>query len=88
MSDAETTFEKGQECWDKVIQTNLRGAALVANSVAKRMIQGGMKGSIINISSIVGTSRFVFPGMGIYASSKAALIALTKVCIQLKTSLN
>ena len=65
--------------WDTVLSINLRGVGLVVKSAVKRMIPGGKKGSIINISSIAGIERGVNAGAGIYAASKAGLIQYTKV---------
>jgi NAD(P)-dependent dehydrogenase (short-subunit alcohol dehydrogenase family) len=62
--------------WDRVLDTNLRGAWLMAQEIARHMAGHGQGGSIINIASVVGfrTSRNLTP----YAASKAALIHLTK----------
>lgn len=63
--------EKG---WDRIFDTNCKGAFLLSRAVAKRMIdQGG--GKIINITT-VGAERGGV-GMGIYHASKAALKMLT-----------
>jgi NAD(P)-dependent dehydrogenase (short-subunit alcohol dehydrogenase family) len=62
--------------WDTVVNTNLRGAFLMATEVARHMRDSGRPGSIINIASILGLrqSNLVAP----YAVSKAGLIQLTK----------
>ncbi|RKH14558.1 SDR family oxidoreductase [Corallococcus sp. CA053C] len=62
--------------WDAVIDTNLKGAYLVARAVARRLVEAGTPGSIINIASILGlrVSGSVSP----YCASKAGLIHLTK----------
>jgi len=62
--------------WDRVIDTNLKGAWLVAQQVAQRLIQKNKPGTIINISSIMGYR--VAKAVSSYAASKAGLIQLTK----------
>jgi NAD(P)-dependent dehydrogenase (short-subunit alcohol dehydrogenase family) len=63
--------------WDRVIDTNLKGAWLMAQEVARHMVRLGHGGSIINIASILGqraTGR-----LAPYCASKAGLIQLTRV---------
>ena len=62
--------------WDKVVNTNLRGAWLVAQESARHMVRFGHGGSIINIASILGLAGTgqVAP----YCASKAGLINLTR----------
>jgi NAD(P)-dependent dehydrogenase (short-subunit alcohol dehydrogenase family) len=62
--------------WDLVVDTNLKGAWLVATETARRLVAAQRKGSIVNIASILGerVGAFVAP----YAASKAGLIQLTK----------
>ena len=61
--------------WDKVMDTNLKGAWLVAQEAARRMVEAG-GGNIINIASILGLR--VIGGVSAYCASKAGLIHLTK----------
>lgn len=63
--------------WDTVLDTNLKGAWLVAREAAHRMINAGASGSIVNIASMLGS--VVQKGTGPYAASKAALIQITRV---------
>lgn len=62
--------------WDQVMNTNLKGAWLVAQEAARKMIESGKGGSIINIASITGLR--VAGQVSTYAASKAAIIHLTK----------
>lgn len=62
--------------WDHVMDTNLKGAWMVAQEVARRMIRNEKGGSIINIASILGTQ--VLPGIATYAVSKAGLVQMTR----------
>ncbi|MBS6360484.1 SDR family oxidoreductase [Burkholderia sp.] len=64
-----------------VFDTNTRGAFFVAQEVAKRMIMrsngnGKPPYRIINIASVAGLR--VFPQIGLYAMSKAAVVHMTK----------
>ncbi len=63
--------------WDSVLDTNLKGAWLVAREAARRMSGAQTAGSIVNIASIL--SRAVQKGTGPYAASKAALVQITRV---------
>jgi NAD(P)-dependent dehydrogenase (short-subunit alcohol dehydrogenase family) len=69
-------LEQTEEDWDWILNTNLKGAWLVATSVAKGMRTLGCEGSIINVASILGLRQAgrVAP----YAISKSGLIQLTK----------
>ena len=62
--------------WSSVIGTNLTGSWLVAQHTARRMIQHGRGGSIINIASILGLR--VAGGVMPYAVSKAGMVQMTK----------
>ena len=65
-----------EEEWDTVLDTNLKGAWLVAKSVAERMIDSGNGGSIVNIASVLAFK--VQKGTMPYGVSKAALVQLTR----------
>lgn len=62
--------------WDQVLNVNLKGCWLVANEAARRLVQAGQSGSIINISSILGhrVAGNVLP----YTVSKAGLEQMTR----------
>jgi NAD(P)-dependent dehydrogenase (short-subunit alcohol dehydrogenase family) len=47
-------LDQDERAWDSVIDTNLKGVWLVAQSAARRMIANNVKGSIVNIASILG----------------------------------
>lgn len=65
-----------EEDWDAVVDTNLRGAWLVAQTAGQRWVAAKRPGSIVNIASILGlrTIGQVAP----YNASKAGLIHLTR----------
>jgi hypothetical protein len=69
-------LEQSDEDWDRVLDTNLRGAAMVAQAAARRMKALETHGSIINVASILGLRQAGH--VSAYAVSKAALIQLTK----------
>ncbi|GIT54332.1 MAG: hypothetical protein Ct9H300mP16_14920 [Pseudomonadota bacterium] len=54
IAHGELALEIENADWDRVIDTNLRGAWLVAREAGKRLVQAGQPGSIINIASIRG----------------------------------
>ncbi|PHT27144.1 hypothetical protein CQW23_33248 [Capsicum baccatum] len=68
-----------EEEWNKIYNTNLRGAWLVTKYVCTRMRAANQGGSVINISSTAGLNRGKLPGSLAYASSKDALNSMTKV---------
>ncbi len=73
----ENFFLKLEEAeWDAVVDTNLKGAYLVARAVARRLADSKTPGSIINIASILGLR--VGGSVTPYCASKAGLIHLTK----------
>ncbi|MVO90540.1 glucose 1-dehydrogenase [Streptomyces sp. p1417] len=61
---------------DTILRTNVVGTFLMTQHVARRMVDAGIAGVIVNMSSIGG--RQPTPGMGGYESSKAAVDALTR----------
>jgi 2-deoxy-D-gluconate 3-dehydrogenase len=65
-----------EEEWDRVIQINLKGTFLCAQTAAKAMIAGGKGGKIINISSVMGA--VALPPRAAYCASKGGIINLTK----------
>ncbi len=70
-------LEQTEADWDHVLDTNLKGAFLVATGAARRMRAAGRAGSIINIASILGLRQA--GQVSSYAVSKAGLVQLTKV---------
>jgi NAD(P)-dependent dehydrogenase (short-subunit alcohol dehydrogenase family) len=68
--------EQPLEHWDKVLNVNLTGVMLTDRAVARRMIEQGRGGSIINIASI--DAKRPRRGSSAYAVSKAGVWMLTK----------
>ncbi len=63
------------EMWDEVINVNLKGVYMLTQLVAPIMMEKG-KGSIINVSSVVGEYGNV--GQTNYAATKAGVIGMMK----------
>lgn len=61
---------------DRQFDTNLKGAFLVAQEAARRMVKSG-GGNIINVASTAGLRPGAF--MASYGAAKAALIHLTRI---------
>lgn len=68
-------FRIGEDDWDTVLDTNLKGAFLVTKHAARGMIKRRW-GRVINITSVVGISGN--KGQANYTASKAGLIGFTK----------
>lgn len=73
-------LDHDEDDWDRVMDTNLKGAWLVAQEVARRMVAHGQGGGIINIASILGLR--LISGVPAYCASKAGLIHLTRAMAQ------
>lgn len=66
--------KRSEEEWDRVLDTNLKGAFLVSRAFLPAMIRR-KSGHIINISSLAGKNTFA--GGGIYCASKWGLQGLS-----------
>jgi NAD(P)-dependent dehydrogenase (short-subunit alcohol dehydrogenase family) len=71
------TLALAEQDWDAVVNTNLRGAWLVAQASARALVAAGRPGRIVNIASIVGLRPIGH--LAPYAAAKAGLIHLTRV---------
>jgi NAD(P)-dependent dehydrogenase (short-subunit alcohol dehydrogenase family) len=65
-----------EEDWDRVVNTNLRGAFLVAQAAVRGMAERKRGGSIVNIASILAAR--IIPGVAGYTAAKAGLVQLTR----------
>jgi NAD(P)-dependent dehydrogenase (short-subunit alcohol dehydrogenase family) len=63
--------------WDLVYNVNLRAPFMLSRAVARHMLDRGVRGSLVNISSGAGSSART--GGSHYCGSKAALEMLTQV---------
>lgn len=69
-------LEYEEKDWDYVLDTNLKGAWLVAQETARQMARAGKGGSIINIASVLAFR--VAKQLSAYSSAKAGLVHLTR----------
>jgi NAD(P)-dependent dehydrogenase (short-subunit alcohol dehydrogenase family) len=69
-------FDLKDEEWDDIMDVNLKGMYVTCQIFAKRMIDRGVKGSIINLSSVSSTTPLskVFT----YSVSKAGVNSMTQ----------
>ena len=74
MSPSQPLHQLASEEWDRILNTNLRGAFYCIRALAQSMIAAG-RGDIINISSVAGKNPL--PNQAAYAASKWALNGLT-----------
>jgi NAD(P)-dependent dehydrogenase (short-subunit alcohol dehydrogenase family) len=69
-------LDVAEELFQKVFDTNVKGAYFCAQAAARYMKASKTPGRIINISSV--HSRASMPGFSVYAASKGAIEALTR----------
>lgn len=69
-------LELGEDGWDRVINTDLKGYYLCSQAVGKRMVEQ-KRGSIINIASTAAIKAAA--EMGAYCIAKAGVVMLTRV---------
>lgn len=76
VSDTKSVLNYNDSDWDIILDTNLKGAWIVAQEAARRMVNAGSGGNIVNITSILGNR--VGGGVGPYSAAKAGLAHLTR----------
>ncbi len=84
VSTTQRIQDVGEDDYDFIFDTNVKGAFFVAQEVGKRMLaraNGSAPGTftggrIINIASMAGLK--VLPQIGVYCMSKAAVVQMTK----------
>ncbi|MGE6822892.1 SDR family NAD(P)-dependent oxidoreductase [Pseudomonas soli] len=76
VSDSQTLLDCDDGSWDRVLDTNLKGAWTVAQESARRMVAAGQGGSLINVTSILASR--VAGAVGPYLAAKAGLAHLTR----------
>ncbi len=62
--------------WDRVLDINLKGVLFCSQAAARRMIDGGRGGKIINIASV--NALHPSQTLGHYGASKGGVVSLTK----------
>ncbi|WP_424971499.1 SDR family NAD(P)-dependent oxidoreductase [Dinoroseobacter sp. S76] len=76
VSGHEMLMDTAEADWDRVLDTNLKGAWLVSKAFAPGLI--AQQGVILKVASILGAGLGVLKTVGPYAASKAGLVQLTK----------
>jgi 3-oxoacyl-[acyl-carrier protein] reductase len=69
-------LETSENGWDALYKSNLRHILLCTQRVARRLVDAGRPGSVINVTSIEGVRAA--PGYAAYAAAKAGVINYTK----------
>ncbi len=70
-------IEMEEDEWDRVLDTNLKGAWLMAREVGSHMVEHGTAGRIVNIASIIGV-RTAAKRVLAYSVSKVGMVSLTE----------
>lgn len=70
-------LEFSTEDWDAVMDVNLRAAFFLSQAVAKRWVQGGRGGKIINIASMLSFQGGI--RVASYTASKSGLLGITRL---------
>jgi NAD(P)-dependent dehydrogenase (short-subunit alcohol dehydrogenase family) len=79
--DASFLINKPVEYWERVLAVNLTGVMYTNRAIARKMIEGGRPGAIVNIAS--GAAKIPIVGAADYCVSKAGVWMLTK-CLALE----
>ena len=69
------SLEVEEAVWDRVVDTNLKGAFFTAQAAARQMQAAGRGGSIVNLASL--TSYVGVPTAVPYGASKAGILGMT-----------
>ena len=70
------SFDVDEKLWDKIIDTNLKGAFFSSQSFAQQLKSSNKPGSIINLGSL--SSSIGIPTATAYTSSKSGILGMTK----------
>jgi NAD(P)-dependent dehydrogenase (short-subunit alcohol dehydrogenase family) len=62
--------------WDRILDTNLKGAFFCAQAAARAMVEAGKGGAIVNLCSL--TSEAGVPTAVPYGASKSGLLGITR----------
>ncbi|VVN70834.1 SDR family NAD(P)-dependent oxidoreductase [Pseudomonas fluorescens] len=76
VSDSRNVLDYADDDWDRILDTNLKGAWVVAQEVARRMLEAKRGGSLINVTSILASR--VAGAVTPYVAAKAGLSQLTR----------
>ena len=84
--EVRSSVDVDEELWNKILDTNLRGAFFISQCFAKQLKVKRKHGSIINLGSL--SSSIGIPTAVAYTSSKAGILGMTKALSAEWASLN
>ncbi len=68
-----------EQTWDAVVDTDLKGTVFFTQAVARRMVEQGRRGRIVNVASIAGISMESTYGMLIpYVAAKSGVVGISQ----------
>ena len=73
---AKPALDQTEADWDKVVDTNLKGAFFMAQAAARRMVDRGQGGAIVDIASVLALE--VIGHLAPYAASKGGIWQVTR----------
>jgi len=76
-SQHESFWETPSSRWDDILAVDLRGPFLCSKHVAKHLIERGARGSILNLSSVIGAVVAMPLAGAEYHAAKAGIVGLT-----------
>lgn len=76
IEEVRPSLEVDEALWDRILDTNLKGAFFCAQAAAAHMKQQGTGGAILNLCSL--TSEVGVPTAVPYGSSKTGLLGMTR----------
>lgn len=76
IEEVRPSLDVDEALWDRILDTNLKGAFFAAQAAARIMVEGGRGGSIVTICSL--TSEIGIPTAVPYGSSKSGLLGMTR----------
>ena len=76
--DAQWAIKQSDELIDNVIDTNLTGPYFLSCEVARRLIDQGIPGRMVNISSMAGFSTSPNSAAVLYSTTKLAIVRMTE----------
>ncbi len=76
MEQVSPSLDVSESLWDRIVDTNLKGAFFVARGFARSLEQSKKPGSIINLGSL--TSAVGVPTATPYTSSKSGVLGMTR----------
>ena len=84
--EVRSSVDVDEELWNKILDTNLKGAFFISQCFAKQLKVKQKHGSIINLGSL--SSSIGIPTAVAYTSSKAGILGMTKALSAEWASLN